>query len=414
VKEDIKDKITSDEYDAAVTRCLVDNEHPLTSLGKSIYLNTMATLVSPISFEEGDRNLWSELPAPVQSRVLSFLGPPSTIEKRDVRVLASMIGSDASIIESQVSASSFRNVLYFQDTHPGLTHQLAQGSSVKDSHRSVYGVFGYVSSMTLLTITMIGCYIVFFLSRKPHGDLDKDEVPQLVQRCDDEDKSLRVIPDRLQRAILPDLQVFRETSSEMELPAIANFPKRLFLNFMRANASTNAVAVEGVRQQQPTISVDVGYSQPQTHSNHRLHHYPTRICLPHFKRDGIIFMSTMPPELRDAVGDLIMTIQNLVCQYNPDAMNDSERTALFSPIMSEYIFPNHPDIRFEYINFIVKAKDGGPLLNHMDYQNDARKGYSYCPVWWYLIDVEGVTYRVAIVMTFRNFCGVCMDKIANY
>ena len=119
----------------------------------------------------------------------------------------------------------------------------------------------------------------------------------------------------------------------------------------------------------------------------------------------------MPTDMRDALGDVIMVIQNLVCEHNPGAMNNQERTDLFSPIMRSKAFPNHPNIRFEYINIIIKPEDGGPLLNHMDYLNDARGPYSYCPVWWYLIDVEKIRYRVAVVMTFRNYCGVAWIRL---
>ena len=68
--------------------------------------------------------------------------------------------------------------------------------------------------------------------------------------------------------------------------------------------TSGAVAVKGVRQEKPTISIDIGLSQPQPRSNHALYHVSSHILLPHFKMDGVEFLASMPTDLRDALGDV--------------------------------------------------------------------------------------------------------------
>jgi len=109
---------------------------------------------------------------------------------------------------------------------------------------------------------------------------------------------------------------------------------------------------------------------------------------------------------------MVVYVQDVITAHHPDTMQDDLRRDTYAPIWNEYGFPDH-EILFEYINIIIKPEMGNTLLNHMDYMNDNRTGYTHCCVLWYLTKWKEIQYRVAIVMTFRYHCGAQITSIRN-
>ena len=332
------------------------------------------------------------------------------INRDDALIMASAFLSMAHAIRAKELSPHFLTALYFQTPHDmNAPHELSQHQppATKDRHKDHYGVWNSIASESVVVIGERGIYISQSIHKKPHGDFNlENTMPSLREKARDDGVELLVYPDGLQRALGIDMQVLRESSPELQAGAIRNFPEAWFFNHLRENVRPTT----GDRHENETYVFDVGFSQPQPRSQFKVQH-ATIGTLPHFKQDGSIFMLAMPAQLRDRLGDLIMYVQDVTAALNPGAMSNDQRTELFAPTMQQRAFPSHPSIKIEYINFIVKRWDGGTLWNHMDYYNDGRKDYSYCPVYWYLHECEGVTYRVTIVMTFRNFCGVAADKL---
>jgi hypothetical protein len=109
----------------------------------------------------------------------------------------------------------------------------------------------------------------------------------------------------------------------------------------------------------------------------------------------------------------IMSLSQFIldkCYKEENPMNNARRNRLFGSKFGKSFHVSNTS-RFEYLDIFVE-KDG--LLNrHVDYNNDARKGYTYGASYSYLIkgtNEEGI-YRVNFIMVTRRDVGAFMDEL---
>lgn len=205
IRNETRSKITKNEFDTAVTACVVDNANPIVALRESVGPITWQRMIAASMFEEvGWLNLSNELHMNILGYIHPLVGDEiaTPFENKQCRILVSMIELEAFNIVSQVSSTKFRSVLYIQETIPG-SHALSQGSSIKDSHRDFNGVIDAVTTVKFLTLTETGCYNVPSLSIKPHGSVDRKDVSRLIDICR-QTMHVQVYPDALQRALSDD------------------------------------------------------------------------------------------------------------------------------------------------------------------------------------------------------------------
>ncbi len=70
-------------------------------------------------------------------------------------------------------------------------------------------------------------------------------------------------------------------------------------------------------------------------------------------------------------------------------------------------FPQSTSL-FEFFDVIMTRNT--TLQKHTDPKNDHRKGYNVCTVYSYVVNLDGVDYKVSIIMTTRTTVGSACDK----
>ena len=87
--------------------------------------------------------------------------------------------------------------------------------------------------------------------------------------------------------------------------------------------------------------------------------------------------------------------------------NKSRNTKCAGYINAEMGFPKSISL-FEFFDVVITRNT--TLQKHTDHKNDHRKGYNICTVYSYVATLNGVAYKVSIVMTTRTTVGSACDK----
>ena len=112
-----------------------------------------------------------------------------------------------------------------------------------------------------------------------------------------------------------------------------------------------------------------------------------------------------------SMNDALQADISKLLQYCNEKLNycgDTERTKIGKTLFHDAgwtgDFPG-----WEYINISLRSVEDD-LYKHFDSLNDRRDGYNHAAVYSYLHSHCNKTYRVVIVMTFRNAMGCYMDR----
>jgi len=374
---------------------------------------------------------YDTLPVTLQANIMSYLQPVDgisvSITKNSMKSLQFEIETEANTIRSRgiLSSqdirrldldtlcdylsrfSSYDRFIYVMTIRPDRreNHDLSKESRVKNRNRGMLSLIDIVSHVAIIVMGSRGCYDTP-LRDKPHGEgMIATQLSVLLRHGIDMNIQIDLALPGVDtsQGLGGELSVHQDPFRSMNaLPLMRFIPFQSHLiNFMLENVQqSNDVRVNASR------SFDIGFGTfPQTSTHPANQDHFRGKLLPCFKLEGKRILDIMPIALRDALADLLMHFQNqLGGGFN------GLRSSIVSPIMMRRAFPNHPSIKFEYINIIVKPEGGPPLKNHMDYMNDPRRLYSHCPVYWFVQRVNGVNYRVAMVMTFRNVIGNVVDN----
>ena len=66
-------------------------------------------------------------------------------------------------------------------------------------------------------------------------------------------------------------------------------------------------------------------------------------------------------------------------------------------------------MQFEYYDIVITRNT--VLPKHIDQKNDHRVGYNFCAVYSYYHIIDGLEYKVSIIMTTRTTLGSALTKL---
>ena len=87
---------------------------------------------------------------------------------------------------------------------------------------------------------------------------------------------------------------------------------------------------------------------------------------------------------------------------HPEAFSNTRRYNVFGKWLRGFmeLKPADPKFSWEYVDILITANS--LLCRHMDHINDDAEGYKYCCVHSFSHRLDGVDYKVSIIMTTRE------------
>ena len=93
---------------------------------------------------------------------------------------------------------------------------------------------------------------------------------------------------------------------------------------------------------------------------------------------------------------------------NKQAFPDATRNNLYSKLMNASMGDLHSSSLFEYVHIVLSHNV--EIREHIDWKNDHRSGYNVCVVYSTFVTIQGLSYRLSIIMTTRTTIGAALDK----
>lgn len=157
---------------------------------------------------------------------------------------------------------------------------------------------------------------------------------------------------------------------------------------------------EGVQRVQRRMQA--GYTQTQATSR------PSSLRYADVKLPSCAYKQfvAMPEDLREMIFTVLGIADEYVLSKHKDAFPDDDRYNLFGKWLRGFLEckPTDPKFRWEYIDILITANS--KLCRHMDHVDDDADGYNYTCVHSFDYSLDGVDYKVSIIMTTR-------DRLAN-
>ena len=122
----------------------------------------------------------------------------------------------------------------------------------------------------------------------------------------------------------------------------------------------------------------------------------------------------MPKNLRDQLCKLLCIASEEVKKVWPGSFHDKMRNEIFGNKMRKELGIKEGikcEFPWEYVDILVTCETG--LSRHCDYLNDRRDGYRHCSIYSFWRTVDGVEYKVSIIMTTRTSIGKAMERIRD-
>ena len=119
--------------------------------------------------------------------------------------------------------------------------------------------------------------------------------------------------------------------------------------------------------------------------------------------------TSMSNSLKRQLMTVIESSQVFVEQHYKDSFPDHRRTTLFAGRLNCALGFPRSRAKFEYYDIVLSRNT--ILRKHIDHKNDHRDGYNHCVVYSFFQEIDGVEYRVSIVMTTRSTVGCPYDRI---
>jgi hypothetical protein len=158
-------------------------------------------------------------------------------------------------------------------------------------------------------------------------------------------------------------------------PAFVN--ERLRFGFGRVQPSTNKKNWQRLGQKMPTLEVGP------------------------FK--------SLPPSMQSQLITIIEHCQEFLLKQYPDAFPSNFRNENCSRRLNEALgFPRSKAL-FEYYDIVLSRN--AILSKHIDTKNDHRVGYDHCIVYSFYTSIDGLEYKVSIIMCTRCTIGCPVDRI---
>ena len=147
-----------------------------------------------------------------------------------------------------------------------------------------------------------------------------------------------------------------------------------------------------------------GRKQKKTHPNtwwYQKHKMPT--C-------DVSQFKAMDTHLRSMLMILFESSSLFIQQHDPMAFNNPDRNKIFSSRFNKLMGFEDSLSQFEYVDIILSRNT--ILRKHIDGKNDHRRGYNQCAVYSFYQFIDGLEFKVSVVMTMRTHVGAAFDDIA--
>ena len=112
--------------------------------------------------------------------------------------------------------------------------------------------------------------------------------------------------------------------------------------------------------------------------------------------------TAMPKDLRIMTLKVMSLSEEYVLSGNPEAFSNTRRHNLFGKWLRGFLEckPSDPRFSWEYVDILITANS--KLCRHMDHVNDGTEGYKFCCVHSFSHALNGVDYKVSIIVTTRE------------
>jgi len=118
--------------------------------------------------------------------------------------------------------------------------------------------------------------------------------------------------------------------------------------------------------------------------------------------------TTLPDSLKIQLTKLFESAQMFVDKCIPNAFPKGARTHHCTKTLNNALGIPHTKSKFEYYDIVLSRNT--VLPKHIDSKNDHRSGYNLCTVYSYYQAIDGLEYKVSVIMTTRSSVGAAFDK----
>jgi hypothetical protein len=334
------------------------------------------------------------------SRASSWV--PGTFKNRYPHLYSSTFIRNKDRLASQVSKRFAYNrylIFQFQPDELPSSHPLRKkNQSIRESLRYFCKTLTHSAIQLQLFISKVQVYIIYNLNNVAHGDahigqkqyndslVDKARVRRIDVDCSEPEYKSSYI------------NVFRSGSIPVERC------EGLFDNNMKHTLFQALLGVKPSKGNRGTnkASISMGFAQVQGESNEENMNETSKKKIPDLFIEGEKFLGMMDDKLKLSLGSLVEYFYKLLRARKRNSMNNAVSILSIS-IGKEISIDSN-------INISIIREERDELAMHFDKKNDKRIGYNGCVVYSYLWLVDGIVYRVGIVMTFRTTVGALFDN----
>ena len=149
-----------------------------------------------------------------------------------------------------------------------------------------------------------------------------------------------------------------------------------------------------------------GYGRVQPQGKCKDERFVNGIQLPSLDVQPLLLL---PDSLRENLFKLFKSATVFVQKTNTHAFSSNKRNDFFARHMNAKCgFPYSKQL-FEYYDIVITRNTAIP--GHIDPMDDHRTGYDCCAVYSFYQIINGMSYRVSVILATRYSVGACYDQI---
>ena len=167
--------------------------------------------------------------------------------------------------------------------------------------------------------------------------------------------------------------------------------------------------VEGVTSDNCRITTGFGRIQNERGD-------PNKWKVIHWRHDGKIMPTikvggflSLKKSLKDMLQVLFEKAQLFVHEHHPNSFADRARNETCAKRLNKEMGYPLSKAKFEYYDMVISRNT--TLPKHIDEKNDNRVGYNPCVVYSYYVTLNGLDYKVSVIMTTRCSIGAVMENL---
>ncbi len=122
-------------------------------------------------------------------------------------------------------------------------------------------------------------------------------------------------------------------------------------------------------------------------------------------------LQQLPPRLRIAIAKVLSFSQTKLQEFSSKTHEENDRSIYVKRKWQQFFDADDVNVDWEFEFVDINIRSFGRLVRHCDYKNDWRLNQDGCAVFSYSVDINGVTYRVVMVMTSRYSIGASFENV---